>query len=99
VRNILVAAFLGIGIFEADDFRRCRIDCLFFFLDLVFVVYLARRRCLAGDKLLEKGARIGLAGIGRDDRILIQVIEFLAGIGVGPLRTALRAGHFLCLVE
>ena len=38
--------------------------------------------------LLEIGARIGLAGIGRDDRILVQVVELLAGLGVFPLGTA-----------
>src|SRR6218665_1448791 len=41
-----------------------------------------------GARLLEIGARVGLAGIGRDDRILVQIVELLAGLGVFALCAA-----------
>src|SRR5690606_34455191 len=101
VWNILFATFLGVGVFKADDFRRCRIGNVFHFLDLVFVVGLAGNHgCgLAGQQLLEIGAGIGLARIGRDNRVEVQIVELLARIGIGPLGAAVRGGHFSCLVE
>ena len=38
--------------------------------------------------LLEVRAGIGFAGIGRDDRILVQIVELLAGLGVFALGSA-----------
>ena len=55
----------------------------------------------AGGVLLEIGARIRFAGIGRDDRILVQIVELLAGIGVFPLGAAVVFGQccFLMMLE
>ena len=89
----IVAGFLGVGFFEADDFGAGILDFVFFFL-LVLVIDLAGRSQtgLAGQRL-EKRARIGLARIGRDDGVLVEVVELFTRIGIGPLGTAFGTGH------
>jgi hypothetical protein len=93
-----IAGLFGVGILERDDLRSCRIG--FLGLDFFFVlVDLTRSRGLGAHRgngvLLEEGARIGFAGVGRDDRILVQIVELLAGIGVFPFRTAFVLGQLL----
>src|SRR5690606_8243601 len=95
VWNILVAGFLGVGIFQRHDFGcRCVLGLLFDVF-VILVIHLAGGygRRLAGQHLLEIGARIAFAGIGGNDRIHVEIVELLARIGVDPLGAAFGTGH------
>ncbi len=95
VGDVVTARFLGVGILEGDDLGRVVLG--FLFLGLVLFLDCAWRRSLGEDRLLEIGARIGFAGIGRNDRVLVEVVELLAGIRIGPLGAAFVVGHSLIL--
>src|SRR6185312_4980237 len=91
-----LAVLFGIGILEGDDFRFFGGRGHFLDLDFLFVLLLALGGCLAGGGvLLEIRARVGLAGIGRDDRILVEIVELLAGLGVFALGSAAVCGQDL----
>src|SRR5699024_3214083 len=85
------AGFLGIGIFEGDHFGliaggggRGFLDLDFLFLFLLFLAVCA----LARRGLLEERARIGFAGVGRNDGVAVEVVELAAGLGVFALGSA-----------
>src|SRR5690606_5109414 len=91
-----LARFFGVGVFERDDFRFV-LDRGGHFLDLhLFVVRLVvvtAGLAARGRVLLEIGTRIGFAGIGGDDRIPVEIVEFLAGIGVFAFGAAVLIGQ------
>src|SRR6218665_1947380 len=95
---VFFAGLFGIGFLEGDDLGSGGIG-LFHFLDFFLFVIVVGRGPFGGGlgangaRLLEIGARVGLAGIGRDDRILVQIVELLAGLGVFALCAAVIFGQ------
>jgi hypothetical protein len=91
--DLVLAGFLGIGFLERDDLGTALGDLVD--SGLLFLLLLLALDGGAGlDALLEEGTGIGLASIGRDDRILVQIIEFLARFRVFSFGTAVRIGQF-----
>ncbi|EGE57143.1 hypothetical protein RHECNPAF_470016 [Rhizobium etli CNPAF512] len=86
IRNVVAAGGV-IGIFQRNqfDFGVFGID----FRDLVLFSGIGDRR-----GFLEEGQGVGLAGIRRNDRIPVQIIELLAGFRIGALGSKFRFRHY-----
>src|SRR5690554_1705913 len=91
----VVARFFGVGFLERNDLGRG--DVFNLVVELVVNrldgLGLGGRRLGRHRSLLEKGARIALAGIGRDNRIEVEIVELFTRIRVGPLGAAVGTGH------
>src|SRR5690606_18088781 len=94
----------GIGILERNDLGAGVLVLVLglglFGLDLLGLLVIledlgATHPRRGGSGLLEIGPGIGLAGIGRDNGIGVEVVELLAGLGIGTLGTAVRTGQSL----
>ena len=83
----LGSGFLGVGVLERDDLGTRLLD-QFLDLDLLFFLLIALGDAGAHAPLLEIGARIRLARVRGNDRILVQVVKLLARVGVFSFGTA-----------
>ncbi|CCF21735.1 protein of unknown function [Pseudorhizobium banfieldiae] len=92
IGKIVAAVIVAVVIRDQFDIRVLGVD----FLDLLFLglfhLHLSR-------VLLEEGERPGFAGIGRDDRVAVEVVELLAGIRVGTFGSEFRFCHCESLVS
>ena len=86
IRQIVAILDVVVGIFKRYEFRLFKNRIQFFLIDLFF----SNARFGGRFKI---GSRIGNTGIGRNDRIAIQIIKFLARFRVNALGTKFRFCH------
>src|SRR6185437_16787002 len=89
---LFAAALFGVGILEGHHFGLAGLCCLFDLDLLLFFLFVALGDAGLDGALIEVGAGVGFAGIGRNDRIAVEVVELLAGFRIFPLGAAV-VGH------